>query len=539
MAFIRAQFVKKNSAGAIVSGSASLTRSKRVKKPDGKSISAHVVIERLGKVLWLSDDGKTGVFLSPTRGLVECRCPEGKFTRVNADDPRLAGTPMAVPEPERHVAFGDAWLLFSFLRKSGMLAAVRNAFPEDGDYERVLCHLCCSVLTGKGSCCDAFMSGSFCSMALPDVPLPSLRCDSAYFEAAGAFSAKQAFFKAVAEIMKTREPDFGSACYVDSTPLPEESLNELAAMCSHGTGEPKKQIRLALVLDEASGVPVWFELLAGNKPDVTTIGDITEEVKEAVGIEIRSAVLDAGYVSAKLLEAYGTGSGKTFIARMPDRKGYPYRELCDKWKRQLHSASHCFDLRGHWYFGRKVRREVQGVKVTLYAYVDHDRALSKAEEQRLKHPDEYEKLSPAEKDWFNVQYGWFVLITDVNAEPKDLLEQYLARESIEESFRISKQDAGMLPLCKWSTRAVAGKLLTDVMAAMADGAMNREAKKGHSLRDLFLWARSVSCILKGDGTVSVETPTKQAVKAMENYGMTVPEFVNLAEFRRSILEAKP
>ena len=69
MAFIRVQKLVRDSNGNIISGSAAIKESRYI-KDGGKFHSRQIVRERLGKVVWLSDDGKSGIFLSPKRGLV-------------------------------------------------------------------------------------------------------------------------------------------------------------------------------------------------------------------------------------------------------------------------------------------------------------------------------------------------------------------------------------------------------------------------------------------------------------------------------------
>ena len=82
--------------------------------------------------------------------------------------------------------------------------------------------------------------------------------------------------------------------------------------------------RLALVLDGKSGLPVWFDIIPGNILDLNELKTFIEDVASTLGIEIESFVLDAGYVSTELLKAIHIGSEKTFIGRMPNRKGYYY-----------------------------------------------------------------------------------------------------------------------------------------------------------------------------------------------------------------------
>ena len=86
--------------------------------------------------------------------------------------------------------------------------------------------------------------------------------------------------------MRRRHPDFGNGCYVDSTPLPNEAKdNPFNALCSHGVGHVAVQTRLVLVLDESTGLPVWYKLIPGNVLDVNTIRQMGEDLEDSLGIK--------------------------------------------------------------------------------------------------------------------------------------------------------------------------------------------------------------------------------------------------------------
>ena len=67
MAFIKAQKIVYDDSGRIISGSASVVDAVYV-HTGSSAHSKQQVREKLGKVLYLSENRKTGVFLSPTRG---------------------------------------------------------------------------------------------------------------------------------------------------------------------------------------------------------------------------------------------------------------------------------------------------------------------------------------------------------------------------------------------------------------------------------------------------------------------------------------
>ena len=148
MAFIKPQKIVRDDQGRIISGSASIVDTVYV--PTGRNAhSKQQVREKLGRVLYLTEERKTGIFLSPTRGLVEYDATTDSFAPVEKDDPRINGDAL-FPQTEIHTVFGDTYLLLKFLENSGLLSVLRSVFPKDEAYERVLCH----ILHGIHKICD-------------------------------------------------------------------------------------------------------------------------------------------------------------------------------------------------------------------------------------------------------------------------------------------------------------------------------------------------------------------------------------------------
>ena len=221
MAFIKAQKIVYDDSGRIISGSASVVDAVYV-RTGGSAHSRQQVREKLGRVLYLSADRKTGVFLSPTRGLVEYDSVSDSFSPVEKDDPRINGETL-FPQTEIHTVFGDAYLFLNFLEKCGLLSVLRSVFPKDEEYERVLCHILHGILKdGSRISCDNFIRKSFASYLFPDVPAPSLHSDTRFFGMLGDDHVKMSFFRTFVSAMQKKDPDFGKGCYVDSTPLPND-----------------------------------------------------------------------------------------------------------------------------------------------------------------------------------------------------------------------------------------------------------------------------------------------------------------------------
>ena len=79
--------------------------------------------------------------------------------------------------------------------------------------------------------------------------------------------------------MRSKVPTFGRACFVDSTPLPNNIGSPFNALCSHGVSATSVQMRLVLVLDELTCLPIWYEIIPGNVLDINTLKTVTKDVE--------------------------------------------------------------------------------------------------------------------------------------------------------------------------------------------------------------------------------------------------------------------
>lgn len=109
---------------------------------------------------------------------------------------------------------------------------------------------------------------------------------------------KVAFFRSFVAAMRKKNPHFGKGCYVDSASLPNDIGESLFnARCCHGVGSSEVMTRLVLVLDEAAGLPAWYDIIPGNDLDINTVMTTVNDVVATLDVEIYSIVLDAEYVS--------------------------------------------------------------------------------------------------------------------------------------------------------------------------------------------------------------------------------------------------
>lgn len=537
MAFIKSQKIVRDGSGNITSGSAAIVDTKY--GDFGSYHAKHTVREKLGKVIWLSSDKKSGIFLSPTRGLVEYNAQTDTFSPVGKDDSRLKRADI-FPDTQIHTVFGDTFLLLEFLKKARLLSALRSVFPKNQDYERVLCHVLHGVLKdGSKISCDNFIEKSFASYVLDDIPESTLRCDTRFFSLMGEDDTRMAFFRNFVKVMQDSDPAFGKACYVDSTPLPNDiEDNPFNALSCHGVSASDVMVRLVLVLDEATGLPVWYDIIPGNILDINTIMNVVNDVADSLGIIIDSLVLDAGYVSKDLVSAFHIGTEKTLIGRMPARKGYPYKELYWEVKPIIGKGKYSFVRKHHVYFGHRKDITLFDQKEYAYVYVDQYNALKKYSDYLVNHLDEFEAMKDRDKDWLTVKFGYFVLVSNIDTTPEKLLTDYFGRCEIETVFKTSKEYLELLPISKWTDLTVRGKILHDIIDTIVVLLLRKEMdNSGISTSELYGKTQSLMCFRNSAGMVTVETPSKQVKQYYNLIHTDVPAHVEVASFKKGILGA--
>ena len=353
----------------------------------------------------------------------------------------------------------------------------------------------------------------------------------------GRDSVRISFFKAFVERMRKEHPDFGSCCYVDSTPLPNDiDNNPFNALCSHGVESASVQTRLVLVLDEGTGLPVWYDVIPGNVLDISTIMTVVNDVSVSLDITINSLVLDAGYISKEVVHAFHNGTAQTFIARMPARRGFPFKTLYHEFRTSLDKGKYRFLRGGHVYFGKRKEIDLFGEKVFAYVYVNKNNALQRERNYMLDHPDEYRAMKDNEKEWLAVRFGYFVLLSNRKLTPAELLTEYFGRTDIEGVIKTGKEYLGLLPLSKWSADTVRGKILSDIINTIIFLKIRRAPDdSGLSVSEITGRTQSLICFRNKHGEILVETPNKK-VKAYYNLlGEPIPASLKIKEFRKRVL----
>ena len=535
MTFIRVQKGHKDNDGNYIGGSASLVES--YYEPGSGNTNKQRLVESLGQIVFLDSTRKKGTFLSKTRGLVEFDVDSGLFKSVS--DPS-AKEEFCEFRPAETI-FGDSFAVLEMMKMFGLVNILNKVSKSEFFTEKMLCHTVYGVLkNGTKITCDRFIERSFLSSVLQLRP-QSLRTDSEYFKKMGEFDTRKHFFREFVQLMRKRNPDFGTACYVDSTPL-DNAIRNLPTnrLCSHGLDSVGVQTRLALVLDRATGLPVWYDIFPGNVPDVSTVDRISADVGEYLGIQISDLVLDAGYVRKELVSRYSIGSSeKSLIARMPDRHGYGVKTIFAKYRSQFSNGKYHFVRENHTYFGKKHLHEVFGHEVFAYVYLDNENADAAFRDYMSENKEEYDKMGMGEKNWVRYRGGFFILISNLDKTPAEILDDYFGRAFIETVFKTEKEYLKLLPLCKNNEDTVNGKILQDVISTIVYmGIRSKCRQSGRSVSDILWDLQYLKAVRRSDGTLHMSIYNKQAREVLELFGVNPVQIIKSGTYRNSLIFQK-
>jgi len=342
-----------------------------------------------------------------------------------------------------------------------------------------------------------------------------------------------------------------------------------------------KQVNIALVVSRG-GLPLGYEVFAGNRSDVTTVKEIVEAMESRYGQANRIWVMDRGMVSADNVEFLQQG-GRRYILGTP-------KSMLRKFEQQL--------LDGNW-------REVhQGLEVKLCPAPGGEEVfiLCRSAQRQLKEQamhDRFERrieqkleamaegcakrkqdpLKVAQwvggllgknsraaglfqvnveadtkgwahlrwtkrderRDWMKLSEGCYLLrsnVTDWSGE--ELWRAYIQLTEAEEAFRLHKSDLVMRPVWHQKEHRVQAYILVCFLAYVlwkTLGLWCQRAGLGDEPRKIFAELQQISLVdvvLPTRAGVSirkrcVSRPTEHQAILLQRLGLQIPAHLDLAE----------
>ena len=464
-----------------------------------KSVRKGGIVEKeytnLGRVI----DKERGVYKNRERGIYTFDLETGTYGICPEDieDTKVTRRgPYYSVDGKKHsllvLRFGDIFFFHSFVQKIGIMKVV-DAIPfnnKDTLHALVAYYVLSSVANYHAK---DWYELSYAKVLYPKAALASQRISEA-LAAIGMEESKRTFFKAYYPFVKKFQmndtkgnfeviEDLDDAILLDSCGLPNDALLPITSVNNHN-GIISLEFRVIYVVQQKTGLPLFFRYVAGNNVDATTVKRTIEEMK-GLGINTKFALLDSGYytgINADIL----IDAGISFVSRVGRTHGI-YKDACKNLRSGLESKQNLVKYNGRVYYivettvkvGKNKDKEAHG-------YFCLDTTMRNEKQKNINSRLADEDIESDELFDDMQEAGTFMLVCTRKVEKHNLLGLYYTRNQIEEIFKIGKGSGKMLPICVESEETLRGHLLlTFISSTIIKILMDRILGTGWSPKIMF------------------------------------------------------
>ena len=480
----------------------------------------------LGRVI----DKEKCIFKNKERGLFVYDVKTNTFNPVPPDyiEPK---TKRKTKYPSRQnlvVSFGDIYLLNEFLNECGIMYAVDAIGYRNPDTIRAL--LAYYILTSHANChAEDWWELTYAKYLYPDAQLASQRISEALADL-GSEEAKRNFFKEYFLFLdryeaadNDEEEGIEDGILIDSSGLPNSIRFPLTAVNNHN-GMISEELRLIYVVQQSTGMPLFFRYVAGNVIDVSTITRTVAELK-ANGINTKFAILDAGYYTAINADAL-LDAGISFMARMKSNFKI-YQNAVEKHLKNLETKENAVIYNSRLIYIKCIPCKIgQKNNRRAYAYLCKDMTMHNEGQKHAVERAEDEKLTGAEIFDDLKKQGVFVIITTRKVANDKLLPLYYMRDKVEKVFELCKQDGKILPINVENEKTLRGHLMMTFIAAAALKLMSDELKgTSLTLESAFMLLHEQHALVYDNEFITTE-PVKKMNEAYKAFKIKCPEIIS-------------
>ena len=411
----------------------------------------------LGRVL----DKERNIFRNRERGVFTYNPQTGQYGPAPADfiEPpkRRKGKYIKDGRKKRSVLllqFGDIYFYDCFINSLGILKAVDAI--EYGNKDTLHALLCYYVTSPEPNCRAQFWYDvSYARVLYPKATLASQRISDALAEI-GIEENRRRFYSKYIEFvtgctMNDTKDQFGmipdglegDGVLIDSSGLPNCAKLPVTAISNHN-GIISNEVRVIYVVHQRTGLPLFMRYVSGNVVDATTIKRTLLEMK-GLGIDVKFALLDAGYYNGKNADALYDAK-VSFVTRTHSSNKV-FTDAVKMHRAGLESKENLVCHNGGLYYIKRVD-VMLGSKSNrkAYGYLCLDLTTQSKELRKVATKAEDENESPDEIYGHIQEAGLFMLVSSRAISKEHILSLYYTRNQVEEIFRIGKTDGKMLPL---------------------------------------------------------------------------------------------
>ena len=464
------------------------------------------------------DYANLGRVLNKERGVYKSR-ERGVFTYdLLTDTYGNAPADIVPPSNKRKkesliVDFGDVYFLDTFIRNSGLRRAIDSI--GYGNPDTLSAMIAYYALSSLANCyAQDWWEGSYARILYPLANLTSQRV-SDFLAAIGDEYSQRAFFREYLPLLE-RLGHKTENVLIDSTGLPNSIRFPLTAISNHN-GEINNEVRLIYVVQQNTGMPIYFRYCPGNVIDASTLIRCMAELKEQ-GVSTKFAILDAGYYTAdNTRELYE--HKVSFMTRLKENLKL-YKELVADHLNTLETKENLVEYNTRYVYMKCVPCQLDGYPAYAYVGLDIDRKASESKSTFRRAKD---RKMDTDQVFDEIQkQGLFILVATRRIAPDKVLPLYYTRQQVEQIFDIGKNYAEMLPLRVHSEETFRGHLmLTFIVTVLMKMIQDKLKNTKITPMSLFLNLRNQKCKIYEDKVITCEA-FKKANDCYKAFGLKCP-----------------
>jgi hypothetical protein len=443
----------------------------------------------LGRVL----DRERGIYKNRERGVFTYDLATNTYARA----PTEFVPPATSNRKELLILdFGDVFFLDWFLRVKTLQPAIDAIGYGNPDtlYAMISYYAVCSAANCHA---QSWWEGSYARILYPKANLSSQRI-SDFLTAIGDEYSQREFFHEYFKMLDRSGADTESVL-IDSTGLPNSIHFPLTAISNHN-GEISNEVRLIYVVQQKTGLPLYFRYCPGNVIDTMTLIRCLEELK-AQGVNVKFAILDAGYYTDENIRELFDNK-ISFITRLKGNLTV-YKELVREHLGSLESKENLVEYNGRYVYLKCVPIELNGHNAYAYIGVDIERKSSESR-KTFRRAKDCNMVTNQVFDTIAGQ-GVFIIVASRRIATSSLLPLYYTRQQIEQVFDIGKNYADMLPLRVQTEETFRGHLLlTFIVTVLMKQLQDALLKTAYNPISVFLNLRNHKCKVFGGKIVTQE-----------------------------------
>ena len=387
------------------------------------------------------------------------------------EPPSPEDIPSTISEPDNSkkrmpviVDFGDSFFLHEFLSNIGYLEVLKSIKCSNFDTLLSLIYFY-TLDCGVASEALSWYKQNYASYLCPKANLYSQRISETLKSIGSPESVREFITAHIKYILDNTDEDL--SVLIDSTGLPNKSNLDITKFSNH-EGVKSIEFRLIAVVQKSTGLPLYYEYIAGNIIDINTL-ERTIKILCEHNCKVQYCIGDSGYCNQDFMVKM-ICKGIEFMTRLNPAYNLFKKAFQENKNSLLHDMSHVTRYNDRLInvikiptvvgYDKKTNQECKGY---VYLCMDLQARASKIDHffttKNMGTKTSQEIIEEQEK------YGVFAILTTRDLPVEEVIPEYYVRQGVEQYFDFAKNYANILPVRQQNIETQQGHLLLSFISS--------------------------------------------------------------------------